>query len=456
MASTKQQIRDLMALNLPDNTTGLITPAKHREVLTEVINTMASLAAGEPQQTSESEFQHDALHNFTGGLQAEGIDIVVPANTVVVNNASDFPAAVAGVITLVADTQYTIGASVNIGTDRIAFSPDSSIRGSGRLSASIVYTGTGDLFTISNARTRIENISISCTAGRFVNFSDNTDSLLIIDECTISCATIGLFNSVGTNGSVVRSSNTTITATAGGITFTGNFNRFIWLVSGMTISAGSIFDLGTATFNSFLTNIVGPNLAAGTYYISGATGSANINTGGSGQVVLTRFTGAGTPLSGVTVDDALWEFHHNDDIADTRPDGLLHMQDNTIETVIAATSTPVLIAGTWVVDRSSQFTGTTGGRLTSDGGKPFTTPITAGVSIEPSSGTNKILGAFVAINGTAVTGSRATANVDAGDPKRITVIWQVVLQPGDYVDIFVSNETDTTNIVVSDAVHRVN
>ena len=86
--STKQENRDLVALNIPDNASGLVTPLKHREVDLEQINSMASLAAGEPLQTSESEFLHTANHNFTGGLQTSGKDVVLIDSTVIVKQSN--------------------------------------------------------------------------------------------------------------------------------------------------------------------------------------------------------------------------------------------------------------------------------------------------------------------------------------------------------------------------------
>lgn len=450
---TKEEIRDLVADNLPDNISGLITPIKHREVLLEIINSMWSLAALEPTQASESAFTHSGLHNFTGGIQSNGNDLLWATKAKYVNSVSDLPTPIAGVITLAANTTYFLANDINVSANRFVFSDRSILRGLESLNITLTYTGTGDLFTMSNVTSRVGDMTVSATSGRLFNWTDTLGLELRVVNLQSTSAQYGTFTGAL---SILRFTNVSPVFTTGGLTFAGSWASVLWEVSGAGVLGGTFFDLGTATFNSILVDKTLMTLAAGTTFLSGLADSGNILAGGVGTVLLTRIGGTGTPLSGITVDDALWEFFHNDEIADTRPDGLLSMQGNTTETVIATATVPVLVAGTWVVERASQFTGDVNGRLTYNGGKPVTVPITAGVSAEPASGTNKTIGAFIAINGTAVANSRATTRTDAGDPKRITVIWQAVLQPDDYVEVFVSNETDTVNVLVTDAVHRIN
>jgi hypothetical protein len=222
------------------------------------------------------------------------------------------------------------------------------------------------------------------------------------------------------------------------------------------LTGGSLFNFGTATFDAIILDLVLANLGAGTTLITGAASSANINAGGTAVVTRMLTSGAGTILSGVTVDDALWNFFHNDDIADTRPDGLLSMQSNVTATVIAAAGTPVLVAGTWVVERSSQMTGTTAGRLTYDGGKDITIPITGSFTVEPASGGAVNISIEIAINGSVVPNSKRTANTSAGNPVSITAPWQEVLSTTNFVEYFVTNETTTVDILVSSAISRIN
>jgi hypothetical protein len=132
------------------------------------------------------------------------------------------------------------------------------------------------------------------------------------------------------------------------------------------------------------------------------------------------------------------------------------MQSNATATVIAVAGTPVLVAGTWVVERSSQMTGTTAGRLTYDGGKDATLPITGSFTVEPVSGGAVNISIEVAIDGSVVPNSKRTANSSAGNPASITIPWQEIFATATFVEYFVTNETSTVNILASSATGRVN
>lgn len=395
--------------------------------------------------------------NFTGGLKVNGIPVKEPTKQVPVNFLSDFPAPVSGVITLADDTQYLIGNNVSLGINELVMGDNCSVSGIESIVVTLTYTGTADMFTITNKRARISNLSISCASGRVINFSDNTDTIFRMNDCSISCAVFGLFNSSGTNGTTARFTTVSPSAiTSGGCTITGGWNTWLWEISAVNMSGGTLFNFGTATFDAIALDFILANLAAGTTLISGAASSANINTGGTAIITRMLTSGAGTILSGVTVDDALWDFFHSNEIADTRPDGLLSMQANATATVIAADGAPVLIAGTWVVERVSQFTGTTAGRLTYNGGKNATLPDTGAFTVEPVSGGAVNISIELALNGAVVPNSKRTANTSAGNPISIPVPWQEVLSTGDFLEWFVTNEDTAVNILVSSGTSRVN
>lgn len=393
-----------------------------------------------------------ANNNFT-----ELFDIGTPQDRVVVNDLSDFPTPVGQVITLAAETQYLIGSDVSLGDNRLVMASNTSVTGSESINVTLTYTGTGDMFTIINTRNRINMLGISCAAGRVINFSDNTDSIFRMNDCSVACATFGLFNSTGTNGTTVRFTTVSPSSmTADGITVTGNWNTWLYETSAVNVTAGELFDFGVATFNEIVLDLILADLGAGTNLIKGAAASANINVGGSAIVTRMLTSGAGTPLNGVAPTDARWGFFHNDDIADTRPDGLLSLQSNATATVIAVAGTPVLVAGTWVVERTSQFTGTTAGRLTYIGGRDITLPITGSVTVEPVSGGAVNISVEIAVNGTVIPNSKRTANTSAGNPISITIPWQEILSTNDFVELFVTNEATTVNILVSSGVQRIN
>ena len=455
MTMTKQEIRDLVDDNLPDNASALITPLKHREVLLEVINSMWSLATGEPTQTSGSAFIHGMNHNFTGGLQQNGNAVWTTTKAVIVNSMSDLPTPAGGVITLLTNRTYLLGNDINVSSDRFVFSDRSVLRGVESLNITLTYTGTGDLFTMNNVTARVSNLTINAASGRLFNWTSTGGLELRVNDVQSTSAKYGIFNG---SSSILRFTNVSPVVSADGLEFTGTFASVLWEVSGALINGGSFFKLGTATFNSFLVDKVLMTLAGGTTFIDGLADSGNIQAGGLGTVLLTRISGAGTPLSGVDPNDALWEFFHNDEIQDTRPDALLSLQGNAVAETISVSGTPVKVIGnnTWVDERSSQSTNDNTGKSTYDGGKPVVVPITLRGSVEPASGTNKTISLYVALNGTPIANSRATVNADAGDPKSVTVIWQEEAQPGAFIEMYASNDTDTTNVLVSSGIIRIN
>ena len=106
-------------------------------------------------------------------------------------------------------------------------------------------------------------------------------------------------------------------------------------------------------------------------------------------------------------------------------------------------------------EHSPQFTISTDGRLTYDGIKTIHADVTMSFTGAPVSGSNKSIVFYVALNGTYIANSGAANNLSSGDPSRSTAIWHLELSTGDYVEAFVANDTDTINMLVTDAVLRV-
>lgn len=388
--------------------------------------------------------------NFT-----ELYGLIESGSRVIVSELADFPTPAGGIITLAANTQYFLTENVALGSNRIVFSANSAISSIDSIVIMLSYSGTGDMFTFNDVTARINNISIDAPNGRLFNWTDTSFQFFRVSDVTIiSCDKIGRFN--GSN-SVVRFTNVSPNSVASdGCEFLGNFRAFLWEVSAGAIDAGSYLKLGTATFDSFLTNTLLVTLNGSSVLLDGATGSANINTGGSGVIYLSLTSGTGTPLSGITTGDALWEFRSNDDIADTRSDALISMQGNATETVITATDTPVLVAGTWVSVMVSQMTASVAGRATYVGGKDARLPITYSISLEPASGTNIKMSAYAAIDGVVVPGSKREGTASSGSPTSITIPWQYTFSTNTHTEVFVENNDTTANILVSSAISRIN
>ncbi len=445
-AGSISQINNLF----PDNTTGEITPVDQRVVSTNAISSNLNLVDTIEQSVVSSV-------DFLAGLKIDGDPVTIPTKEVKINDFSELPAVVGGKIPLLPDIQYTFEDNVDIGLTGFTLGNNTVIDGLDEHVTAITFTGTGNMFTGVNVTSRIKNIGLYCANGTLFNISDTspktTNFFFLRDIIVWECANIGTAIDLGLLSMFgCRFDN----ISNNGVLLVGDFGNLVGNFMFGVINSGTFIDLGTATFNGIDLDQFVVVKASGTIAISGLTGSANINTGGIGSVRNGRFVGVGTNLSGITNQDALWDFIGNDDIGNTRPDGLLSQTDNSTETVITTVSTPVLLAGTWEIVRTSQFIGTAAGRLTFIGGRPIVVPIVLTTTAAVVSGVNKDVNFYIGLNDSIIPSSKVKANLSAGDTKNQSNVWQQEFQPGDYIEPFVENTTDTIDVIVEDTKLRVN
>lgn len=378
-------------------------------------------------------------------------------NIVVVNTIDDFPAASGGVITLAVNTTYILGAPISTADRFEASSGNVEIKGS-QAHSTLTYTGSGTMFTTVDASIGFSFVGLSCTSGTFADVTDNTGGVvgIVLDFASLNAGTLGTITDCGFL--VVRNSSINLTQ---GFEISGSNYFIISLLENLLTSASGsavVLDLGTAIINTLRVNENTVSLPSGGVFLSGSASSANVPSDSIASVVSNQvYGGTTTPLSGIDETDIRYEFSRNSVIiSDTDRHGLNSMTGNTTESVITVATTPVLIAGTTTVGGVSHFSGTTAGRLTYIGEKTRRFRVKARASAEPASGTNKTMGLYIAQNGTAITGSKAVSRTDAGSPTSITTFWDVDMAENDYLELYISNDTDTINIVASDIILAVN
>lgn len=370
--------------------------------------------------------------------------------TVIVNQLSDFPSPVAGVITLADNTEYAIQNDIST-SNRFVVGDNTVLSGSDSAVVTITYTGAGTMFTSVNSTWKIRDLTVSCASGTMLDYSGSGVEILQIIDSTIVADTLGTISGfVG-----MHVDDVIVNTTTDGLTFSGTCGVMLIEALLVTAAAGTVLDLNTAVLDSLSIDNCFVTLNGSSVFLDGAAASANIASGGLGTVHNCRFFGAGTPVQTIVYNDIRWQFLINDDIQDTHSDSLLSLVANATVTTITAANTPVLIAGTWNLEHASKFTQTAAGRSTYAGIKDIHVDFTASFSAEPVTGTNKTIGFYIAINGTEVSNSEAKSVISAGGAKRTTVVWRVAISTGDYIEAFVENETDTTDILVSDAVLRI-
>jgi hypothetical protein len=437
--------------------TALLDPSGSVNIRANLANSAGSAKIIEDATLAQIKFRGLTAGDGVTILQRDN-DILVSSTTTtvttktkIVTEIGDFPAPVAGVITFDDNTDYFLANDIS-SSNKFAGGFKVVLRGPASQIVKLTYTGTGSMFTSTNPALRISGVSLDCpTAKVFDMSSSGTGVFQMIESTIVSCASIG---TIGTMF-LVRLDGLTVSATTQGINFTGAINilstdNFINFQS-----AGTVYDLGTAVFTSLSLSSNKLISSTAVNFINGAVDSGNISVGGFATVTNCRMPNTVTPLTGVSTNNARWNFSANDEIQDTRPDSLLSLSAQTT-TVITTVNVATLVLGTFTVISSAQMTATAAGRATYNGERPAALPITANLTIEPISGTGKTISAYLAKNGTKITASRVPITTSATFPENISVVWQDTFVNADYYEILVENNTDALDIVVKSAVLRIN
>jgi len=400
----------------------------------------------------------DGINIATTGdaIQITAVDAIVSSKTVIVSVESDFPEAVVGVVTLEADTNYLLVQDIST-ANRFVLSDTTTISGTGIQNITFTYSGVDDMFTCVGTTNAWQNLRIDAPNGRVFNWTTTVASVIRVSDVVIAnCDKIGVFGSTGGLGLARFTNVSPGNVITDGLEFTGDWNGFIFEVSFAAINGGSYFNLGTATFDTLVIDIPITSLAVGTSLISGMVDSGNIVAGGIGVVTRAITSGLGTPLVGVSVDDTRWAFAINNEISDSINDGLMYVEGSTTQTVIASAGVSVKINNVWTSAGESRFDFDSNGRLTYIGERPTKLPIDLTTTLLAAAGGDKQVGLCLAINGSIVTPTCKVSTASSSKAASVTTLWQHEFVNGDYVEGFVSNDTNTENIIVEQAIMRIN
>lgn len=93
--------------------------------------------------------------------------------------------------------------------------------------------------------------------------------------------------------------------------------------------------------------------------------------------------------------------------------------------------------------------------MTYNGERDIDTPLQVTMTLDPASGSNKNITAYIALNGSVITDSHQTIRINSANPLQITIPWQLTLSEDDYIEVFIENNTDAINVTAVDATLRV-
>lgn len=132
--------------------------------------------------------------------------------------------------------------------------------------------------------------------------------------------------------------------------------------------------------------------------------------------------------------------------------GALHFDDPGTPTAIATVSTWTKAANVSTLHAApNRFSQPVNNRLQYDGTTTVMAAVLGTLSFT-AAGNNKVLAFAIAINGVIDNASKVRTKITTGtDVQAVTVTAHAVLAPGDYVELFVMNETDDTDLTVEHA-----
>lgn len=371
-------------------------------------------------------------------------------NIIVVNEESDFPNQTASTITLNAGLCYHLGDLITTNKNFVIEGGFGvCLKSNTGLGLSLVYGGAGNLFTLgAGASLQLSDIGISAPLANLFDF-DGANTLNMFNVVILDCVAIGTFVA-GSTSSVVVDNYALLGVSGNGFDFTGNWDLLSMsrLLNVTTSASHEFIDMNLATFNSVNLDRLTLNGPSGSVFLKGTTGSANINTGKLAVVTVCTVEGGMTDLSGITNSDVRWFFQLNSPTGDTVEDALLSFNGSVTETVITAINTPVIVNAAWACIRESKYTCSTAGRATSNSERDLNgVPIDIELGLISSGGGSINVTVYLAKNGSVVTASATTINISGSNQGFVNIPWQESVSENDYYEVFIENNSGTTNII---------
>jgi hypothetical protein len=362
-----------------------------------------------------------------------------------VDSISVLPEPVNNVITLPTGAYMFLG-TIDLNGSRLVLTGDTAILGGSSETSFLTSTGlASDQWLITtNSSLPMQNITIRDVTKGVQITGDSTNTAIDWDAVNFlnvpqSVSATNVTNFIVLNSAYLNSGGLLFSGNQGTVGFTGTLFSIPTGVTGISFAADAIitrrirFDV--CPFN-VQTGATGINLPAGT-------------TLPNSNYIIHRcnFSGAGTALSGVQPSDNKSFFTGNVGIENSGIFGFLQMQENATATTITTLGVAVKAAG---ITTNNEFTrGFThsNNRLTFAGVIEQLALIS--VTLTLSAGNNERIGVYIAKNGVELPNSEVyTTTGTGGRSENVALQVPTLLSNGDYFEVWVENESSTTNITV--------
>lgn len=374
-------------------------------------------------------------------------------NTVTVNSIDDFPEAIGGVITLAAQTNYMIGATI-VTSDRFVAQDGTVLTSNNPFFPGLIYTGGSVMFTGLNSNFALDRIAISCPGGTAFDFSctpgnGSTFGLNIVS--IIECASVGTFD----NLRAINWTNSSAFNATQGLTITGVGNWEVMSVIRMGLTSASASFVGLDFTNSIhrsveINNYV-LNGVSGAVGISGLTASANMEPSFVASVAQCEFVAPVTPLSGISEDDIRFSFLGNAGVPNSTVSANPYLTTQTTVTINTAGVYEKINQSNWDSTIATRVTVTPDGDIINDLEDEIKIQITGTATVEKVGGGTDLITARLVYNDDPTNAESVITEVGTENtaPTNIALTGVFILQPNDSISIYVANQNSTSNIVVS-------
>jgi hypothetical protein len=411
--------------------------------------TGAELINGQATQTISTNYGWVMLYSDGTNWRMLRPDLItLPSSFVFVEQKSDLPTPVGGVITLADNVTYFFTGVVDLTGDRLLAGANTTILGGSSENCRIKSTGlVGTALITSTQSLPIRNITIEANVALNLSGDGVTSAIDWFGVNFTDCATIGVIedyvNVIWQDCAILNSGGLTFDGSIGTIGFssclfnTGTGQTAIILPATLTV---------TRRFRIIYSSFV---------VLSGETG---INASTSATIPdesyildTVNFSGGGTYLTGISDANDQALFIRCVGIDNTFVNGQMYMQANTTATTVAATNTFYKVAGTTTASSDNSKYLHAANRLTNDSPISRKYLVQATLSFESGNGNVCEFGFYDSTIGTVRTPSRtkSTANA-AGKGENISLVCVVSHIAGDYIEVHAANTSATNNIIVTD------
>lgn len=374
---------------------------------------------------------------------------------IVINTLSDFKNQSDTAITLDAGYTYVIGDVIETAKGFYATGGFSLTAFSGAYNT-LTYTGTGVMFTLEDSVAIVYDIGISCPNGTLI---DSTGAGISIFERSGFFEVKNIGTITGTGFTNLNWSNCTFyLITGAGLNvvddvFVLSMTRVFWNSTSNTHVA---IDITAATVTTMELRDLEALGVSGSIAIKGLANSANIAPNNIATIESCNFANSlMTPLSGIQVSDFRFEFSDNGGVQDTISDALIYFNGNVSSTTFTAINTPVKIVATWVTERLSKFDHSVNGDAESLSERPAVFPVDVVVYAKATTGAAQNVTLYIALNGAIIAGTASVGIVRNTERTRFVIPWQILLNSGDTVSVFLENNTGTTAVLCEQGVLRI-